>query len=95
MIKITLTRIGFAEFDQPEYTHIARTEDIEVAVDRAVKKHFGRTKRFIRDNNRTPAGYLQEAIRGSVYGQICYPIYSGSQLLWNPLGQFSVSAELI
>lgn len=47
------------------WTHTARTNDEKVAIERAVKKHFGRNAWFWRDNGLVNLG---------MYGQIAVPV---------------------
>jgi hypothetical protein len=87
MIKVTITE---CYGDRRTTTLRARTDDIDVAVERAIRKHapaYGARTRFVRDSG-ISVGH--DALQGTQYGQIGHAAGNGISL---DTGRVAIRAE--
>lgn len=87
MITVTITE---CYGDRRTTTLRARTDDVEVAVERAIRKHapaYGSRTRFVRDSG-ISVGY--DALQGTQYGQIGHACENGISL---DTGRIAIRAE--
>lgn len=73
-------------------THLrAKTDDLEVAIDRAIKKAYGAGRSFHRDNGISVG---RDALQGTQYGQIGKPVKRNPCASSMQTGRVSIKAEI-